>query len=147
MREDQLHQSARDYSRRSGPFDQITLLWMEDGSRLSSKKKSMENFEGALFNREQLIAGAVLGMAFHLWIVLLSKFVLDGWEFCITFAQAYRPSPWVCIGAPKFFRSAPNFPEQPLKCISAYMLHNKSYRVNCCEHFSCWVMLSHCWVS
>ena len=30
----------------------------------------------------------------------------------------------MCIGAPKCFRSAPNFPERPLKCILAYIGYN-----------------------
>ena len=56
-------------------------------------------------------------------------------NFAKLFAQAYSPFPCECLGAPKFFRSAPNFPERPLKCISAYILYNKTYRVDCCEHF------------
>ena len=79
------------------------------------------------------------------WFVVLTQLLLDDWQFCKTFWIDLQTFP---IGV---HRCSEIFPEQPIKCIIAYMLHNKSYRITPFEYFfvlsTAETMLSHCWVS
>ena len=86
----------------------------------------------SLFNREQLLAGAVLGEPFSSIVYRSNATPPRRLRILQNCLHRHSPSPGVCIGDPKFFRSAPNFPEQPVKWVSAYNLHNKKYRIICC---------------
>ena len=98
-----------------------------------------------IFNREQSLAGAVLGEPFSSIVYCCNATPPRQFRIFQNCLHRLIALPQHVHKCSEIFWSAPNFPEQLIKCISAYIVHiahKKSCRISCYGHF---FMMSHCW--